>query len=198
MAVLLYSSLYLFNFSDNDLQMKGYENPGDALKRIVLFAIAFAAIYALRMIIPDRNIPLITKFGKNSLWIYILHRPFTLIIDDFIMDLPTALLIASALLISLLLCVLLGNDLTAGFFDRFADSGTDLILCRDDKKSKINFSRIAVLIVCSGFIFSAVLQSTAGIYLNDILNPQDKTTVNNNSEPEVTSTIICHQILRNT
>ena len=61
---------YLFSSYQN-----GVLHP--ALVRAAIFAIAFACSFALLFLSPSRKIPILTKAGKNSLAVYLIHRPDT-------------------------------------------------------------------------------------------------------------------------
>lgn len=166
-AVLMYIGYHFFNYSDDALQMAAYADPIDSFGRIVLFMIAFLAIYALRCLIPQSNIPFITMIGRNSLWIFIFHRPFTLLISDHIKNIGDGYIIVISVLSSLVICFLFGNDHVCKYFKRFMDGGAAIFTANGIKQT--SFSQIAALIVSLGFIVSVLVQSYAGVKKEDLI-----------------------------
>lgn len=160
-----YNSLIL---SDDDYLMAAYSYPMGVVNRIAIYTISFLAVLTLRNLSLRRKIPLITMFGRNSLWIFLLHRPLTLIISDLIGNLNYALIIAVSLAAALIICALFGSDLFCRYADRFAASGTDLILGAKDRK--ISLAGISALIVALGFLFMVVSDAYSGLSSEDVAN----------------------------
>ena len=82
--LLLYISLkYLIFIEVNHSMMNNdYKNIKEDIKiRIKLFISSYFIILLGILIIPNRNIYFLTKIGKNSLYSYLFHRIFTIIID---------------------------------------------------------------------------------------------------------------------
>ena len=186
-ALIAFISYKFFDFSDNAFQMFPYNESIDVFGRIVLYIIAAMAIFTLRSISPCKKIPLLTMFGRNSLWIFLLHRPFTLIISDLIGELNTAAVIIVSVASSILICVAFGNDLFCKYANKFAESGADLFSSR-----KSTISKAAVLIVLLGFIASVVIDSYSGISFNDLkkLIKGEDITVNTDTNENTDSDII--------
>ena len=156
-GVLSFAAYDFFRFNDQALQMGGYSEPKDACGRIVLFITAFLAIYALRYLSPDKNIPLITMAGRNSLWIFLLHRPLTFLISDTINNMSAGMMILASAAAAPLICLIFGNDIIAPYFNRFADSGAEIFT--GNSSNKINPAKLAVLFVTLGFAVSALLNN---------------------------------------
>ncbi len=165
-ALLIWFSLDFFKFSDDDLQMAGYSDPIAAFGRVTLYVISFIVILAFRCLSPDRTIPLVTMFGKNSLWIFIWHRAFTLIASDMIKGLPLPAILLIAVAGAIVICILFGNPLVARFMNRFVQQGADIFLGGD---KKFNLAKLATLGVSLWFIISVVLTQYAGISWKDLL-----------------------------
>ena len=162
-----YFAYSYFEYSDDSLLMYGYSEPVDAFGRIVLFIIAFAAIYAVINICPDRKLPLFSMLGRNSLWIFVLHRPFTIWISELITDQRQSIIIIVSLLGTVVLCLIFGNDLTSKYLNRFADSGAAIFTGED--KGKFTIAKLAVTLVALGFIFSVVADAYDGISTEDLI-----------------------------
>lgn len=146
--------------------MAGYDDPFGAFGRIALYLIAFLMIYALRSLAPNRKIPLLTTLGKNSLWIFILHRPLTLWLSARMEPLSNAPMILLSVLCAIVLCLLLGNDVLAKFANRFLEGGAEIFTARDS--TKLTAAKAASLGVALWFIVSVVLSSYKGISFEDL------------------------------
>ena len=84
--IFIYISLKIFPFVDINHSMmfniyKNYKN--DIKIRISLFIFSFLMILFNLLLLPNTKVFLITKFGKNSLFIYLFHRIFSIIIINF-------------------------------------------------------------------------------------------------------------------
>ena len=137
-AAVMYGAYRYFQYTDDALQMAAYDAPQDAFGRICLYAAAFLAIYALRCLAPQKSIPLLTKFGRNSLWIFILHRPVTLLVSKYMKGMGTVKIMLAAAAVTLLICLVCGSDFVKKYLDRFADGGTEIFSPKEGKK--LNFS----------------------------------------------------------
>lgn len=184
-GALSFDAYNIFNYSDGALQMEKMSGPIDALGRIVLYIIAFLAIYTLRLLSPDKKLPLITMFGRNSLWIFVLHRPFTLILCDNIMNFPVEYIIAIAAVCAIIMCAVFGNDFTAKYLNMFLQDGIEMFTVKKDKK--FNLAKITTIIITFCFLLSGVSYSLTGLGLNDLLNPkEDNTAATSDNLPENT------------
>ncbi|MGN1134686.1 MAG: CapA family protein [Oscillospiraceae bacterium] len=188
-AAFAFLAYKFFTFSDGDFQMSYYTDPTDAFGRIVLYIIAALAIFTLRNISPCSKIPLITMFGRNSLWIFLLHRPFTLLISDFIQSISIGLIIIISVIAALILCIIFGNDIICKYTNRFVESGAAIFTSEGNKKT--SFAQIAVLVVALGFIASVIADSYSGMSLTDISKMlsgesfSDDENTNENNESDV-------------
>ena len=165
-AVISVGAYLYFEYPDYALQMDYYDDPIDAFGRIVLYIIAFLAIYTLRCLSPEKNIPLLTMFGRNTPWIFILHRPLTLLLSDYIAKLSVAWINVISVTASIAICFLLGNDLTAKLMNKFLNGCTAVFI--SDEKKKFDFSQFAMLGVALFFIVNVLMSSYAGINFGDL------------------------------
>ena len=152
-----YFAYSYFVYSDNSLQMFSYAAPIDSLGRIALFIIAFLAIYALRNICPDKKIPLLSMLGRNSLWIFLFHRPFTLWLSDWLINKSIGVILIASALGTIAICIAFGNEFAVKYFNRFADSGVAIFVGEDTRK--FTFAKLAAVFVALGFIALAVIRS---------------------------------------
>ena len=150
-----------FSYSDDVLQMAGYDAAIDAFGRIVLYIIAFLAIYALRCISPDKNIPFLTMLGRNSLWIFILHRPLTLLLSDIVSWSSASDIILFAVIGTVVICAVCGNDFFARYLNKFLDQAGSIFTSDDNRK--FNIAKLAVIGVALAFIANIVIGAYSGI-----------------------------------
>lgn len=155
-ALLTFAALQIFSFSDQVLILYPYEDPFDVGARSVLFIIAAVMIFALRYLSPDRNIPFLTMIGRNSLWIFVLHRLFALWLGNCLKGFPVPLIFVASVLSTIALCLIFGNDLVAKYMNKFLNAGAELL---DEKKHKITLAKVAALLVALGFLVLAVFNS---------------------------------------
>lgn len=175
-AAVFLGSKY-FQYSENALLMGAYSNASGAFERISLFAIGFLMIYALRCLVPDRRIPLLTLIGKNSLWIFIFHRPITLEAQRFLSGTSPTTLIAVSAALTAASCAVLGCEPLNRIMTRFAEAGTEIFTSA--KKTKCGAAaRIAALLTALGFIVTAVL----GIYGSQTDEPDERDSSENGGE----------------
>ena len=147
------------------LQMVSYDSPLDAFGRIALYGVSFAAIYSFRCLSPKRTIPFLTLFGRNSLWIFVIHRPLTFLLSRQIRNLPEAAVLLLSALAAFVICCQFGNDWISGYLNRFLAQGVELFT--SDSK-KFNVAKLAVLAVSLGFVVSVVLDAYKDVTLNDL------------------------------
>lgn len=118
----------LFSPRPDIFTMIAYSNPVLVIARLCIFAIAILMIISLGSIIPEREIPLLTKWGRNSLVIFLLHRYFTLI---FVKILPieqfNQVNIIYAVIASFFTLLLLGQDFISLKLSSFFDNITNTI-----------------------------------------------------------------------
>ena len=164
-GMLAFVAYSYFGYTDGDFQMTGYSHAADPFGRIILYIIAFLAIYSIRCLAPQKNIPLLTSFGRNSLWIFILHRPVTLLLSDIIVGLPPAYIMLISVLSAFVICIIFGNDIAARYLNRFLEAGTD-IFTSDNKK--FNLSKLTALCVALGFVISVVLSAYKNFSFSDL------------------------------
>ena len=140
-----------FHYTESALEMFPYVNfSSDAFARIGLYAVAFTAIWALRYLTPNRAVAPLALFGRNSLWIFLFHRPVTLLIGPLFKHRPDAVVIPVALLVTLGVCAVFGNAWVAGRMEKFTSDG--IALFDPHKKNRFNAAALATLCVLGGFL----------------------------------------------
>lgn len=166
-AVIAFFSYDYFMYTDDALQMAAYSDPTDAVGRIMLLIISFLMIFALRNLSINKEIPLLTKIGRNSIWIFILHRPFTLWVSSYIEKKNIGFIFSAAIISSIVICVVFSSSIVAKCMSKFSEYGVRIFTVPEDRK--FNISKLALLLVPIGFIASIIIQSYDGIKFEDIV-----------------------------
>ena len=156
-GVIAFLAHSFFRYSDDALLMYGYTGPFGSFGRIALFIVAFLAICALRCLCPDRKIPLLSMFGRNSLWIFLMHRPFTIWLSCLTDGQSLGVILIAAALSTFVICGAFGNDIAAKYLNRFADSGA-AILTGEDRKG-FSVAKLAAILVAAGFVILVVIDA---------------------------------------
>ena len=169
-GVMIYLALSFFQYSDNALLMYGYDRNTGAFGRIALFAIGFTAIYALRNLVPDKNIPLLTTIGRNSLWIFILHRPITLASEKLLKALPEPAVIAVSAAAAIVCCIVLGCEPLCRLLNEFTRSGVELFLPKtaETKRSVMRTAAGALsAVIAFGYVFTVIADSYGSFFTQE-------------------------------
>lgn len=104
-----------FNITDYDLLPNAYRVLGftEPAARMSIIIVSLLFIIAALHLSPNCKIPLITISGKNSLTIYLLHRPLTMIFAKVFHSCSAKIVILAALLCTLLILTFVGSDFVA-------------------------------------------------------------------------------------
>lgn len=107
----------------NILLYKHYDDFYDFLIRILLLTIGFSSIFLLYFSIPNKNIPLLTKIGKNCLFIYLAHRLFTLIFANyFTHQTYSGIYIIFAVVATFIVVLIFGSNRLNKYFTKFTNN----------------------------------------------------------------------------
>lgn len=158
-ATIIFFALNFFGYSQSDLQMSTYSEPLDAFGRCVLFIIGFASVCALCYLTPAKRLPFLTMIGRNSLWIFLFHRPVTLLSEKLLVLVPAGARIALSVAMTAALCALLGCEPFARLMNKFADGGVELFVPKEGKSRKRIIAGAAAGVVALGFVANIVIGS---------------------------------------
>ena len=140
------ASKIVFQYSKNDLLMMEYTSLRMVLGRAVLLSLAFLITVSLIILVPDKK-SFISKIGKNSLPIFLLHRFITLVFAEYLIGVEESWIIGVASVVATGLTVILfGNDAVGRFFNELL-SGTEA------KSIKLRRIVTSVLVSMAGIIF---------------------------------------------
>ncbi len=149
--------------SVNDTMMLPYVSSSGIISRTIIFTLAFFMLICLLLIVPNKKIPFITLWGKNSLYIYIYHRIIILILIEFInsnFNTWSYLIIFSIL--TFIICLIFGSDkisvVTNGFYEKVK------ITLRDKNVSTRKVLLIEFIILIIAF---TLFVASVSIVIND-------------------------------
>lgn len=157
-AIIIFAQRF-FMYSQNDLLMYSYSEPLGAFGRCVLFIIGFTSIYALRCLAPDKDLPFLTTIGRNSLWIFLFHRPVTLLSKDLLAAFPAGQQVILSVIMTVILCALLGCEPIAKLMNALADGGAEIFTPKSEKSRKKAAAGAVAGIVALGFTANIVIES---------------------------------------
>ncbi len=140
------------SFSLNDILFFRYSNNFAFIKRVFLLLVAFLFIFILYLNIPKVKLPIITKAGKYSLLIYLIHRPITLLFKHYfpISDYSRYYIIY-AFIASIVVLIIFSSDKINEYFNKFID-----FLTSDNQKS--------IIFIIIMFIFILLLKPIYLVY----------------------------------
>lgn len=165
-AAAALAAQHFFTYTDNALQMFPYVGKDDSFGRIVLWGCGFLMIYAVRCVMVNRKIPFITMIGRNSLWIFLLHRPVTLALSGWLSKQSVTMTFVLAAVMAIVLCLAFGNNLIAKPLDRFADRGADVFT--EPGKTRFDIAKLALAGVAVGFVVLVVKDAYREISWDDM------------------------------
>ena len=144
-----------FAFTVDNLTMDPYDNITDVFERISAFLISFAAIFTMLVMVPNKPIPLVSKIGRNSLGVFLCHRPITIIASRYLPVMPLPQLLLITLVITVGLCAVFGSDFVNNIINAFFNTATNIVLGKD--VSEIRFAGIVKFILIVLAIILALL-----------------------------------------
>ncbi len=150
----------------NTCQMHSYNERIEAFSRIVTFVVAAMVIVAFCCLSVEKKIPLLTMFGRNSLWIFILHRPVTMLVSNIFCKGTTLWVLLGAAGLTLLISPVFGNNLIARPLNAFAEQGARVLT--ETVPKKVLAARIAALVIALAFVVKIVIGAYAGVSWKDM------------------------------
>ena len=130
--------------------MNYYTEPAHFLLRLAVFVLASLFTIGLLLTVSnsDKGPGILRKWGKNSLWIFLFHRPFTILFAEIFGTYsssfyPAAILAAAAILI------LFGSDRFADLMNKHSNALIDALY---NIKTLERKKRFVLTAVCWGFV----------------------------------------------
>ncbi|MBR0261203.1 MAG: CapA family protein [Selenomonadaceae bacterium] len=137
-----------FNLTDRDLLPNTYATFNGLFGRIALIIISALSIVILLLASEEKNIPLLTKAGKNSLAIYLLHRPFTLWFSDNFSASSTEFQICAAIVATFLMTLIFGSDKFSDLLKKFLNGIVESLTTVKGAAFRIIFLSFVITIFC--------------------------------------------------
>lgn len=107
------------NFNTGILTFERYSTFKDAIYRAIMFFYSVLIIVTSFFLIPNRTIPLISSWGRNSICIYVMHRFLTL---EFFYYFPAngwdSFYLFYGILLTISTLLVFGNNLFRNYFDK--------------------------------------------------------------------------------
>jgi fucose 4-O-acetylase-like acetyltransferase/lysophospholipase L1-like esterase len=170
------SSLFIYQYkglSETDFLMQSYDSITDMFVRIIMLSIAGLMIRSIMILTPKKPLKFLSKWGKNSLTVYILHRFITLM---FFKVFPSNTFNQNYMILafcaSVLTLLFLGSDMMTLKFNWVINKATDAFFIRNSSQNEYKrnmYSKIAVvlLIICFSLpIIAPMIFSTEATPVN--------------------------------
>lgn len=135
-----------FNLTDKEILPSSYENINGLFGRISILAVSILAILTLLISSVEKNIPLLTQVGRNSLAIYLLHRPFTIWFSEKFST--SEFQIFLAIVATFLMTVILGSEIVSNALKKFLNNIVESLTTINGAVFRIIFSVFVLLVMC--------------------------------------------------
>lgn len=146
-----------------DFLFSAYE--GSVLKQMLIrgmiFTVAALCILVLLFLTPNRKIPVLTKAGRNSLAIYLLHRPVTLVLNRFLTPFSTKAQMLAAVVFTLFALTVFGSDFISGLLDRILAFLADGFLGVRSETDRGRWKRVLAFALVFCILLAPVARLTA-------------------------------------
>ena len=137
-----------FNLTDRELLPNVYNNLNGLFGRISLLIISGLSIVVLLTASVEKFFPILTKAGKNSLAIYLLHRPLTLLLAEKFSASSTELQLCAAIIATLLMTIIFGSDIVSGALKKFLNNIVESLSAVRGMAFRIIFITFVGVILC--------------------------------------------------
>ena len=143
-------------FKGTSLNLQPYSYQTEYIGRAVFFLTAYLATFGIRCLAHDKEIPFLTMFGRNSLWIFVLHRMFALWAGDFIKLYGEVYRIPISIFFTLGICLLFGNEHVADLMNKFLTSGVEIFT---GSSKKISIAKVVSAAVSIGLVALVIINA---------------------------------------
>ena len=147
-AILAFFSAKTLQLKQGDFVFEAYSRTfmPHLLGRISIFAVASICIIGLLFLMPQKNIPLLTKPGRNSLAIFLFHRPITFAMESLVVGFSTEVLLLYAAGFTFVVCAVFGSDFVSTQLNKALSCLADILLHVGDR-SKYRWQKIILLLI---------------------------------------------------
>ena len=117
------------------------------LVRVSIFSVAFCVIGGMLLLSPTRTLPVLTKAGKNSLTIYLIHRPITLALNHYFSHFSTSELIIASIAFTVVVLLLLGSNSVTKVLNSLLNIVVDGFIIGEKDNDVALWKRVLVLVL---------------------------------------------------
>lgn len=148
MFSILLGAIMSSKLTFNELLMYPYTSNMQIVNRIIIFGVATVFIYSFLLIMPNKKLPLFTKIGEKTLYIYLYHRILTLLIPMLYTDLNYKIQVTIFLVSSIVICILLSREFVARWSEKLVNKVYEIITLKNDKYEVIllRFTTLFILL----------------------------------------------------
>lgn len=107
--------------------------------------VASLSIITLMLASVEKNIPLLTKAGKNSLAIYLLHRPFTLLFSEKFS--ASEFQISAAIIATFLMTLIFGSDKFSSLLKKFLNNIVESLTTIKGVAFRVSFLALIIFVM---------------------------------------------------
>lgn len=147
-SAIVYLIISKYRITNAMLLMGAYKAYKHVIHRTFIFVVAIIFMLLILAICPNKYVPLLTKAGKNSLGIYVLHRFFTL---EFIKIFPTTsysnMLILYSFIGTIILTIVLSSEKLNGFINKTVSNISNELVEGSKKGKKIEVIILIIIII---------------------------------------------------
>lgn len=111
--------------------------PAHILARILCYIISSLCIIGLMLLTPRAKLSFITKAGRNTLSIYLIHRPLILVLSKLIAKLSLPLVFVAAALFVVVSLLVFGSELVSDLVNKVIGFVTTGFLPSKDNETKV-------------------------------------------------------------
>ncbi len=139
----LREGLYSIGFTREDFFMWPYRFSDlySGIGRFCIILISSLAIYGLGTFIPNRRIPLISRFGRNSLSIYLFHI-FYLLFCKYVYISNEYLFILVAFLLSIATCIIFSSQFIVKFTNKLLAAGANVLKGSQTPEERVYYALV--------------------------------------------------------
>lgn len=115
----------------NPYEHIGWEEPAI---RACIFIVSLLMILSIMYFALDKKIPFLTKIGRNTLPIFVMHRLITFFYyeNNYIISLQARYQILGALILTIVILAVFGSDVFAGLFNGIVNNFTNVLVGNSD------------------------------------------------------------------
>lgn len=178
-------ALLKLELTDSELVWSSYNSLNDFIERVIILIVAILILVSILCLVSDKKLPFLNQIGRNSLSVYLCHRPLTLIYSRFFGHSDEAVkLIGLAFAASLLISLIFGGNIFSSLLNKLIDYIRDIITGVNRKKSL----RVLAVIVAVVIALSPMLSDGKRLAF---IPYDEKSGQSDNSSSQIDADVMC-------